>query len=68
MTQRTSIATTRIRYSKAEAAEQLSISVRTLDKLRADGKIIGRVDGGRVFFDHSELESYAKSRRPEGDA
>ena len=57
----------RIRYAKAEAAEQLGISVRTLDKLRADGKIIGRIDGGRVFFDHEELVSYSKSCAPEGD-
>lgn len=59
-------AKTRIRYPKAEAAEQLGISVRTLDKLRADGKIIGRIDGGRVFFDRTELESYARSCPPEG--
>ncbi len=56
----------RIRYSKAEAAEQLSISVRTLDKLRERGELIGRQDGGRIFFDRSELESYAKSRPPVG--
>ncbi len=59
-------AKTRIRYSKAEAAEQLGISVRTLDKLRADGKIVGRLDGGRVFFDHEHLLGYARSCAPEG--
>lgn len=56
----------RIRYTKFEAAEQLSISVRKLDYLRAEGKLIGRVDGGRVFFDEDELRSYAKSCPPEG--
>lgn len=58
----------RIRYTKAEAAHVLSISQSTLDRLRADGKIIGRRDGGRVFFDHDELQSYAKSCPPEGEA
>jgi hypothetical protein len=58
---------TRIRYTKAEAAEQLSISVRSLDRLRERGEIIARVDGGRIYFDHSELESYAKSCPAEGD-
>lgn len=59
-------ARTRIRYTRAEAAEQLAISVRQLDYLRADGKIIGRVDGKNVFFDHDELLSYAKSCTAEG--
>lgn len=57
----------RIRYSKAEAAEQLSISVRALDRLREQGEIIARVDGGRVYFDHDELTSYARSCPAEGD-
>lgn len=57
----------RIRYTKTEAAEQLSISVRSLDRLRERGEIIARVDGGRIYFDHSELESYAKSCPAEGD-
>ncbi|WP_280439785.1 helix-turn-helix domain-containing protein [Nocardia cyriacigeorgica] len=57
----------RIRYTRSEAARALSISERTLDRLREAGKIIGRVDGGRIFFDHSELVSYAKSCPPEGD-
>ncbi|MEU6580623.1 helix-turn-helix domain-containing protein [Nocardia sp. NPDC046763] len=57
----------RIRYTKADAAQMLSISISTLDRLRMAGKIIGRVDGGRVFFDHDELVSYSKSCTPEGD-
>ncbi|MGW3545858.1 helix-turn-helix domain-containing protein [Nocardia niigatensis] len=61
----TTLTRTRIRYSKTEAAQMLSISVRTFDRLRAAGKIIGRQDGGRVFFDHDELVSYAKSCEPE---
>ncbi|MFE7799070.1 helix-turn-helix domain-containing protein [Nocardia sp. NPDC057440] len=62
-----SVAATRIRYTKAEAAQQLSISARSLDRLREQGRIIARVDGGRVYFDHSELVSYAKSCPAEGD-
>ncbi|MCC3311481.1 helix-turn-helix domain-containing protein [Nocardia africana] len=58
----TTPAITRIRYSRREAAQQLSISERSLDRLRAAGQIIARVDGGRIYYDHSELESYAKSR------
>nr|WP_156959451.1 hypothetical protein [Nocardia sp. BMG51109] len=46
----------------------LSISLRQLDRLRTDGKIIGRVDGKRTYFDHDELVSYAKSCAPEGAA
>ncbi|MEU1526378.1 helix-turn-helix domain-containing protein [Nocardia rhamnosiphila] len=52
----------RIRYGKAEAAQMLSISTRQLDRLRENGSIIARVDGGRIFFDAAELESYALSR------
>ncbi|MGW4119857.1 helix-turn-helix domain-containing protein [Nocardia sp. NPDC004711] len=59
---------TRIRYAKAEAAQMLSISISTFDRLRRAGKIIGRQDGGRVFFDHTELESYARSCPAEGAA
>jgi hypothetical protein len=56
----------RIRYTRAEAAEQLSISKCQLDRLRRDGKIIARVEGRQVFFDHSELVSYSKSCPAEG--
>ncbi|WP_353853560.1 MULTISPECIES: helix-turn-helix domain-containing protein [Nocardia] len=56
----------RIRYSRLEAAAQLSISVSTLDRLRRTGRLIARTDGGRVFFDSAELESYAKSCPAEG--
>lgn len=58
----------RVRYSRAEAAQALCISPRQLDRLRERGEIVGRVDGGRIFFDHDELVSYAKSRPAEGDA
>lgn len=60
-----SIEDTRIRYTRAQAAAQLSISQRQFDRLRDEGKIIGRWDGGRIYFDHSELESYAKNCVPE---
>lgn len=55
----------RIRYTRTEAAHALSISVRKLDYLREQGEIIARRDGKQVYFDHSELESYAKSRPAE---
>ena len=57
---------TRIRYTKAEAAQQLSISERKLDELRQAGLIVARKDGSRVYFDHDELVSYAKSCQAEG--
>ncbi len=56
----------RIRYTRSEAAQMLSISLRKLDYLRTAGKIIGRLDNGHVFFDDDELRSYAKSCPPEG--
>ncbi|WP_029931032.1 DNA-binding protein [Nocardia otitidiscaviarum] len=56
----------RIRYTRAEAAHMLSISLRQLDTLRERRAIIGRRDGKQVFFDHDELLSYAKSCTPEG--
>lgn len=56
---------TRIRYPKAEAARQLGISPRQIDRLRQQGAIIARIDGGRIFFDHDELLSYARSRPAE---
>ncbi|MGW4090060.1 helix-turn-helix domain-containing protein [Nocardia sp. NPDC004750] len=58
---------TRIRYSRVEAAQALSISTRSLDRLRAEGKLIARVDGGRIFFDRTELQSYANSCLAEGE-
>jgi hypothetical protein len=57
---------TRIRYNRASAAEQLNISLRQLDYLRSTGKLIGRKDGGSVYFDHEELTSYARSCPSEG--
>ncbi|WP_306365503.1 hypothetical protein [Nocardia sp. CC227C] len=59
-------ANVRIRYTRAEAAHMLSISLRQLDTLRERREIVGRRDGKQVFFDHDELFSYAKSRTPEG--
>lgn len=56
----------RIRYTRDEAALQLSVSLRRLDYLRKNGEIIGRLDGKKVYFDHSELESYARSCPAEG--
>ena len=58
---------TRIRYTRAEAAQQLSLSLRQLDYLRSAGKLIGRVDGKFIYFDHDELVSYAKSCPAEGE-
>lgn len=55
---------TRLRYTRKEAAAQLCISTSKLDELRAAGKIAARFEGPNlrtVFFDHDELVSYTKS-------
>ncbi|AHH22126.1 hypothetical protein NONO_c73700 [Nocardia nova SH22a] len=52
----------RIRCKRKEAAILLAISESTLDRLRAAGEIVARLDGGCVFYDYDELVSYAKSR------
>lgn len=57
----------RIRYTRAAAAEQLSISLRQLDRLRESGQIVGRRDGSHTYFDDDELRSYAKSCPPEAE-
>lgn len=51
-------------YTRAEAARALGISKRTIDRLRAGGKLkpqraaIGRGRGGtRVYFDAAEIEA-----------
>lgn len=51
----------RIRYSRKDAAEMLSVSLRKFDQLRSEGKLVGRRDGGQILFNHDELVSYANS-------
>lgn len=44
--------------TRKEAAEALSISVDTLDELRADGKIKAVTIGARVYIAVAELEAF----------
>ena len=44
--------------TRKEAAEALSISVDTLDELRADGKIKAVTIGARVHIAVAELEAF----------
>ena len=46
--------------TKKEAAEALSISVDTLDELRAHGKIRCITIGARVYFATDELRAFVK--------
>lgn len=50
----------KILYSRIEAAEKLSISLRTLGTLIARGSIRVRRIGGRVLISHRELERFAE--------
>lgn len=50
--------------TRKEAAEALSISVDTLDELRADGKISAVTIGARVYFSPAELEAFVRKGGP----
>lgn len=50
--------------TRKEAAEALSISVDTLDELRADGKIAAVTIGARVYFAPAELEAFVRKEGP----
>lgn len=45
----------RLLYGRKEAAHQLSISVRSLDYLIAEGRLRPRRIGGRVLIHHDDL-------------
>lgn len=50
--------------TRKEAAEALSISVDTLDELRAAGKIKAVLIGARVYFSPAELEAFVRKEGP----
>lgn len=49
----------KILYSKSDAAEMLSIGVRTLERLIADKEIPVRRVGSRVLIHHAAIEQFA---------
>jgi excisionase family DNA binding protein len=59
----------KLRYTKKEAAQMLSISLRMLDYSIQAGEISVRRDGTKVLITHQELQRYARrdhSGRPRG--
>lgn len=50
----------KIRYNKLEAAERLSLNLRTLNYRLAAGAIGCVRDGKRVFILHEEIERYGR--------
>ena len=50
----------RMLYSKKEAAQQLSLSLRSLDQLIAQGELRVRRFGKRILVPKTELEKLAK--------
>lgn len=51
---------TRLLYDRRSAANQLSISVRALDYLLAQGKFNTRKIGKKVLIPHADLVRFAK--------
>lgn len=54
----------KILYSRAEAAEMLSLSVRTLDRLISNGILRVRPKGRRILVHVSEIERVAAKEVP----
>jgi len=52
---------TRILYDRKSAAQQLSISVRALDRLVANKCLNTRRIGSRVLIPHGELKRFARA-------
>lgn len=50
---------TKYRFTKAEAADFLAISTRTLDRHVSEGNIPAYREGKLVMFKRSDLEAYA---------
>jgi len=50
----------RLLYGRKEAARQISVSVRTLDYLIANGKLRCKRLGGRVLLMHAELVRFSQ--------
>jgi excisionase family DNA binding protein len=53
--------TSRILYDRKEAAKQLSISVRALDRLIANKCITARRMGSRILIPYGELKRFARA-------
>jgi excisionase family DNA binding protein len=52
-------------YSKAQAAQKLGVSEKTLDRQIVSGNLSYHKIGSRILFDEEDLESYWNScRRP----
>ena len=56
--------TTRLLYDRKAAAQQLSISVATLDRLVANKCLTARRIGGRVLIPIGELKRFARADHP----
>ena len=52
---------TRLLYDRKTAAQQLSISVATLDRLVANKCLTARRIGGRVLIPYGELKRFARA-------
>lgn len=61
----TPITSTRMLYSRTEAARQLSISVRSLDYIIAARQLETRRIGGKVLIPHASLVRYAQGNHYE---
>ncbi len=55
----------RLLYSKRDAAEQLSISLRSLNYLISRGELRFRRIGSRVLVPHGELVQFSRAHHPE---
>jgi|GEM_PF-2556176 len=53
----------RLLYSRKEGAYLLSVSIRALDYLIAEGRINTRRIGGRILVSHDELARFARHDR-----
>lgn len=54
----TAIARERRLFPRADAAYYLGISLRTLDQLKSDGKVVPTVLAGRTVYDRRDLDAY----------
>lgn len=54
----------RLLYDRKTAAQQLSISVATLDRLVANKYLTARRIGGRVLIPYGELKRFARADHP----
>lgn len=51
----------KVLYKKKEAAERLSVSTSTLDRLRKQGLIKSKKVGGQIMFTSHELSNFIES-------